>query len=332
MKTTAARLEERCRQMRNVHPDNASEADRLHRQRSLRVFRDAERGMMTITVELPIEQGELVCQALDKAIQDEPANRPEFADTSWHAQQADALVTLARSYLSGSSGERAGGSDAYQILVHVDQSALSEGTGRSDLPLETVRRLSCDAGIVSITDGPDGQPLSVGRRQRTASVAIRRALWARDGGCAFPGCTHTRFVDAHHVKHWAQGGETSLANTMLLCSAHHRLVHEGGYTIRKDEHDRWYFRRPDGRAIPAHGYRVADMTDDDVDVSAETRATVIAGQCTEESADAACVSAEACAPSGAMRFPTARQVADHDPDCVRETRAKYHVAALARAA
>jgi hypothetical protein len=119
-----------------------------------------------------------VCRALDKAIQDDPSNGPEFADTSWDAQQADALVTLGRSYLSGGSGERAGGSDAYQILVHVDRTALSEGTGRSDLPLETVKRLSCDAGIVNITDGPDGQPLSVGRKQRTAPVAIKRTLGA----------------------------------------------------------------------------------------------------------------------------------------------------------
>ena len=139
----------------------------------------------------------------------------------------------------------------------------------------------------------DGEPLSVGRKHRTASVAIKRALWSRDGGCAFPGCTHTRFVDAHHVRHWSQGGETSLANTMLLCSAHHRLVHEGGYTIRRDEHDRWYFRRPDGRAIPAQGFRPKDTTDDDVDVSAET-----------------------CIGDGS----------------VRETRADYHVCAIDRAA
>ena len=303
MKTTAARLEERCRQMRNVQPDNASEAECMHRQRTLRVFRDMERGMLTITVELPMEQGELVCRGLDKAIQDEPVNGPEFADTSWHAQQADALVTLARSYLAGGSGEHATGSETYQILVHVDQSALSEGTGRSDLPLETVKRLGCDASIVKVTDGPDGQPLSVGRKQRTAPVAIKRALWARDGGCAFPGCTHTRFIAAHHVRHWAQGGETSLANTMLLCSAHHRLVHEGGYTIRKDEQERWYFRRPDGRAIPAHGYQPEDMVDDDIDVSAET--------CAARDAD------------GGL---------DDLRDWVREPRAEYNAFPVARAA
>ena len=124
-----------------------------------------------------------------------------------------------------------------------------------------MRRLSCDGSVVHIADGADGAPLTVGRRQRTVSPAIRRALWARDGGCAFPGCTHTRFVDAHHVRHWAQGGETSLANTMLLCTAHHRLVHEGGYRIARDYQGQWYFRRPDGRAVPAHGYRPEDVND-----------------------------------------------------------------------
>ena len=81
-------------------------------------------------------------------------------------------------------------------------------------------------------------------------------------GVLFSGCTHTRFVDAHHIRHWADGGETSLANTMLLCSGHHRLVHEGGYAIRKDHLGQWYFRRPDGRAIPSRGYQPDDMIDE----------------------------------------------------------------------
>jgi hypothetical protein len=177
--------------------------------------------------------------------------------------------------------------------------------------------LSCDGSIVEITDGPRGEPLSVGRKQRTVPIAIKRALWARDGGCAFPGCNHTRFIAAHHVRHWSRGGETSLANTMLLCSAHHRLVHEGGYTIRRDEHDRWYFRRPDGRAIPAHGYRAEDMRDDvdhASDVSAEGRMRGTSeDECEGVSDDMKSsirVSAEGCSSSNG-RF---------DSDCVREPR------------
>jgi hypothetical protein len=75
-----------------------------------------------------------------------------------------------------------------------------------------------------------GSVLDVGRRTRTISPALRRALEVRDRGCRFPGCG-LRFTDAHHVRHWADGGETSLANCLLLCTHHHRLVHEGGWRI-----------------------------------------------------------------------------------------------------
>jgi hypothetical protein len=133
-----------------------------------------------------------------------------------------------------------------------------------------VKRLSCDGSVIPMVDGPDGAPMNVGRKQRTVPAALKRALWARDGGCAFPGCTHRRFVDAHHIRHWADGGETSLANTMLLCSGHHRLVHEGGYQMRKDHIGQWYFRRPDGRAIPACGYRPDDMLDEGIEDEGDT--------------------------------------------------------------
>ena len=173
-------------------------------------------------------------------------------------------MTMARSYLSGGSEGKAGTStaDAYQVVIHVDRKALTGSEGRSDLPVESVKRLSCDGSVVSMVDGANGGPLDVGRKQRTVPAALKRALWARDGGCSFPGCTHTRFVDAHHIRHWADGGETSLENTTLLCGQHHRLVHEGGYEIRKGHQGQWYFMRPDGRAIPQFGYQPDDMVDE----------------------------------------------------------------------
>jgi len=100
-------------------------------------------------------------------------------------------------------------------------------------------------------------------------TAIERALWARDKGCRFPGCGRKRYVHAHHIVHWSKGGETSLANLMLLCSKHHALLHEGGFTIEKDYKDRWFFRRLDGRAVPACGYRPEDVTDNDAETAAE---------------------------------------------------------------
>jgi len=118
---------------------------------------------------------------------------------------------------------------------------------------------------VVIVENEDGEPLSVGRKTRTVPTAIKRALRARDKGCSFPGCHHKRFVDAHHIQHWSAGGETSLDNLMLLCSRYHRLVHGRGFCIERDFQDRWFFKRPDGRAVPGCGYNSQDMIDDDSD-------------------------------------------------------------------
>jgi hypothetical protein len=104
-------------------------------------------------------------------------------------------------------------------------------------------------------------------KQRTVPTALKRALWSRDRGCAFPGCQNTRFVDAHHVEHWSAGGETSLENLVLLCSHHHRLAHEGGYSIRRDHQSKLYFQRADGRVIPACGYRAVDAEPDPEELS-----------------------------------------------------------------
>src|SRR5204862_1631574 len=110
---------------------------------------------------------------------------------------------------------------------------------------ETARRIGCDGSVVAISHR-NGQTIRVGRKTRTIPPALRRALSARDRGCRFPGCENHRFVDAHHVHHWALGGSTGLDNLVLLCRRHHRLGHEGGYAI--DERRRFY--DPWGRHIP----------------------------------------------------------------------------------
>ena len=98
---------------------------------------------------------------------------------------------------------------------------------------ETSRRIACDSSIVPIKEDKTGEPLSIGRRSRTIPPPMRRALRVRDKGCRFPGCTNTRFVDGHHIQHWADGGETSLDNLVMLCRHHHHLVHEGGFVCEK---------------------------------------------------------------------------------------------------
>ena len=97
--------------------------------------------------------------------------------------------------------------------------------------------------------GPAGEVLSVGRRTRTISPALRRALAARDRHCRFPGCRATR-CDSHHIVHWAHGGETALSNLVLLCRRHHRAVHEEGFRVGFDAAGEPRFIRPDGQALP----------------------------------------------------------------------------------
>ena len=148
--------------------------------------------------------------------------------------------------LSGSRAER------YQVVLHVEAPTLESESepGRSELEdgtrvsAETSRRLSCDASMVRLTEGPDGSVLDVGRKTRTIPPALRRALESRDRGCRFPGCG-LRFTDAHHVRHWADGGETKLENVILMCRFHHRLVHEEGYTVHFPRGGRP--NAPDGR-------------------------------------------------------------------------------------
>jgi hypothetical protein len=100
---------------------------------------------------------------------------------------------------------------------------------------ESLLRLACDCGLVAAKVGATGDVLDLGRRRRTVSPALRRALLLRDRGCRFPGCHQRAFVDAHHIQHWAHGGETALDNTVLLCHRHHVALHEGGFRIERGD-------------------------------------------------------------------------------------------------
>ncbi len=126
------------------------------------------------------------------------------------------------------------------------RSELEDGTR---LTPATARRLACDASKVQVTRGRDGSVLDVGRRTRTVPSAILRALEIRDRGCAFPGCG-LRFTEAHHVRHWADGGETKLSNLILLCRHHHRAVHEEGFTVQMERSGRPRFFDRTGWPLP----------------------------------------------------------------------------------
>ena len=193
-------------------------------------------------------------------------------------RRADALARFAESWLAHGDQALSGG-DRQQIIVHVDAETLvgaasdvasndddrsdGDGTPREAMPgrceledgpalaVETARRLACDASIVRIVEDGLGRPLDVGRKTRSIPPSIRRALQSRDAGCRFPGCTHTRFLDGHHIRHWADGGATRLSNLVLLCRHHHRQVHEGRVEVQVLDDGALRFKGPDGRAFEA---------------------------------------------------------------------------------
>jgi hypothetical protein len=183
-------------------------------------------------------------------------------DVRTHAErQGDALVEVCRRALPAGElpdmrGERP------QVRVTIDWQSLSSARGAAgftpgELPFagpvspETARRLACDASVVRVITGPDGLPLDVGRAQRTATAAVRRAIELRDGHCVFAGCTApAAWCDVHHVVHWAHGGPTSCDNGALLCERHHTSCHEGGFSVRRDPGtSTWHTYRPDGSEI-----------------------------------------------------------------------------------
>lgn len=227
----------------------------------------AEDGTLRLNGCLPAEEGELLMRALDAMKEqlrrdrreaeaegdDEPGSELRSSPSS-----ADALVAVADQTIATGGGKDAfrSAADRHQVIVHIDLDDLANPeTARSNasvselgsIPPETAKRLACDAAIVSVIE-QDGVPLSVGRKTRSIPPALRRALNARDRGCRFPGCGATKSVDAHHVRHWAEGGVTSLDNLVQLCRHHHRLVHEAGYRVEITG-GRPTFRRRDGSLI-----------------------------------------------------------------------------------
>jgi len=283
--TTAENVEERCRQIRNVSPESRHHAQRMWANRSLTMWRDEKRGVMRVTVEVPIVEGELIARAIDCAVAAGEVTTyvdpgvVESKSMVWRAQHADALVAVMRSYLGGGHGSEGGSTaDHHQVVVHVDAQSLRGGAGLADLPIDTVKRLLCDCSVVTVAEDENGNPLDVGRKQRTLSTSLRRALQARDRHCTFPGCHRKRYLDGHHLKHWINGGETNPTNITLLCTYHHRLHHEGGFRIVKEADGTLRFITADGRTIPRAGYRLDDFVDDGV--GAEDESPSAEGFCT----------------------------------------------------
>jgi len=253
-RATAAQLERILAGYRRV---SLAQANGAHEERFLSHYWEGD-GSLRISGSLPAEEGALFLRALEAARDvlcengsAEPRERGENGSAEPRSEvrprSVDALGLIAESFLASGPRERSG-AERYQLVLH------SRADGRvhlGDGPAvtgEAAKRLACDAGMIAIAER-DGEPLDVGRRTRSVPAALRRALEARDGGCRFPGCESRRFLDAHHVHHWADGGDTSKQNLVLLCRRHHRLVHEGGFSISFNERGELHVRTPGGRLI-----------------------------------------------------------------------------------
>jgi 5-methylcytosine-specific restriction protein A len=177
-------------------------------------------------------------QAIDGVI------KPEADEgKSLGQRQADALGELCEHVLDGGRLPGCGGENphlgvtlSYEQLERQVRGGSLTATGLRIGPKE-IRRIACDSQVIALVLGGHNEVLDVGRERRTATKYQRRALTARDGGCAHPGCTRPpSWCSAHHITHWAQGGRTDLDNLVFLCLVHHRMVHQSGWTIRMRDH------------------------------------------------------------------------------------------------
>lgn len=255
MAATGAQLERICRRLRSATEAELEVAEsRTFRGRAL------GSGLTKLEIVLTADEADLVIQAVERARDSLAAQQTSNAESP-RPRAADGLMELVASYLAGQSADDVPSAPKAEVIVHLERdltsdastltAALDDGTPVS---AETFRRLACDSGLVAATVDEDHAVLDVGRRTRAIPTAIRRALWLRDQGCRFPGCASTRFLHGHHVRHWLHGGRTALTNLVLLCSFHHRQVHEAGFTLTLTESAQVLVRAPSGQNVSAETF------------------------------------------------------------------------------
>ena len=242
LQTDVKHLDRAARKARSISLEQANERQRA---RFVALRRSVTLGGVRLSGFLPDIDGETVIKAIEQLADDVPKDPDSGLWPTFDERCADALVQMAADSLASEQpvhGERA------MVVTHID---MSDGSLRTEtesgMPLapETARRLMCDAAVEPVFEA-GGRTVGVGRRHRVPPQWLRRQLVERDGGCSFPGCCRTRGLHAHHIEHWAAGGETAAGNLVMLCRAHHRLVHEGGWAIRGDPGGRLEFDKPDG--------------------------------------------------------------------------------------
>jgi len=228
--------------------DGVSRLERLKRQRCVRRWVDRVTGMCHTHLQVDPETDARIATALDAAVASARAAAQD-EDVDFDHLKTDALVGLI-------TGARTTGHRVPDLTLLSDARTMRDGphertvceTGDGQpLPVETVRRLGCDATITPVTLDDDAVPLTMGRTRRLATPEQRRALRAMYRACGFPGCG-VRFEDCriHHVTWWEHLGATNMENLLPLCERHHHHVHEGGWTLTLKPDRTITLRRPDG--------------------------------------------------------------------------------------
>lgn len=221
-----------------VDPDGAlADANRAYDQRYLQVSPSLD-GIVFIDGRLDPEGGAMLQTAINALTHPIPGDERRAEQ-----RRADALVELCRRQLDGGALPETGRQKPH-LSITVSAAALAglSGTEGAELtwagtvPAQTVQRLACDASLTLIALDSHNLPIDVGRATRAIPPQLSRALRVRDGGCRFPRCdAPIDWTDGHHLRHWTDGGETNLANLALLCAFHHRLVHEGGWRLVRED-------------------------------------------------------------------------------------------------
>ncbi|MGH2642078.1 MAG: DUF222 domain-containing protein [Actinomycetota bacterium] len=212
-------------------------------------------GMVRVDGDLDPETGESLLTALG-AVMDAEARSATQDERTPAQRRADALGEVCRQWLDRADRPTVAGERPH-LTVTVGADALAGGSGSmSELdhtgPVtpRIARRIACDASVMRVLLSARSEPLDVGRRTAVIPPAMRRAVVVRDRHCRFPGCDrpHT-WCDAHHVRHWADGGPTAAHNLLLLCRRHHTAVHDrGGFRLELVDGGP-VFRRPDGSVL-----------------------------------------------------------------------------------
>jgi len=231
-------------------PDGLELQEQIAKTRRWLTLTQNHDGTVGLRGMLDKESGALALAVLSPLAAPAPAT-DGISDTRFPGQRyADAFVQLcqlATPALPDVRGERPHVfvTTTLESLQNKIGCALGTLDGQYHLSPGAVRRVACDANIIPVVLGTNGQPLDIGRATRIIPVAMRRALVARDQGCAFPGCDRPpSWCDAHHCRHWANGGRTALCNLCLLCVHHHDVVHCDGWNIEMIDGFPWFIPPP----------------------------------------------------------------------------------------